>query len=165
MVRPTDQKRVRNDAPMFVRQLDLIEIKDDDDVLEAIKRKFQADENRQKWIRDEVVSVDDLDDYEDRLKEFHRLYSSREDTEPVTEEDKKKFGRGTLQKCELKAAEITVSSVVPYTGYGAGMLHTLADHLVIGWHPEWKERLRVKMAALSSLGETREGRPVWNGEN
>lgn len=92
MVRPTDQKRVRNDAPMFVRQLDLIEIKDDDDVLEAIKRKFQADENRQKWIRDEVVSVDDLDDYEDRLKEFHRLYSSREDTEPVTEEDKKKTG-------------------------------------------------------------------------
>ena len=27
------------------------------------------------------------------------------------------------------------------------------------------ERLRVKMAALSSLGETRECRPVWNGEN
>ena len=62
MVRPTDQKRVRNDAPMFVRQLDLIEIKDDDDVLEAIKRKFQADENRQKWIRDELVCADDLDD-------------------------------------------------------------------------------------------------------
>lgn len=27
------------------------------------------------------------------------------------------------------------------------------------------ERLRVKMAALSSLGEMRECRPVWNGEN
>ena len=27
------------------------------------------------------------------------------------------------------------------------------------------ERLRVKMAALSSLGERRECRPVWNGEN
>ena len=27
------------------------------------------------------------------------------------------------------------------------------------------ERLRVKMAALSSLGETRECRLVWNGEN
>ena len=27
------------------------------------------------------------------------------------------------------------------------------------------ERLRGKMAALSSLGETRECRPVWNGEN
>ena len=27
---------------------------------------------------------------------------------------------------------------------------------------EW---LRAKMAALSSLGETRECRPVWNGEN
>ena len=27
------------------------------------------------------------------------------------------------------------------------------------------ERLRVKMAALSSLGETRECRRVWNGEN
>ena len=26
-------------------------------------------------------------------------------------------------------------------------------------------RLRVKMAALSSLGETRECRSVWNGEN
>ena len=74
MVRPADQKRVRNDAPMFVRQLDLIEIKDDD-VLEAIKRKFQADENRQKWIRDEVVCADDLDDYEDSLKEFHRFIS------------------------------------------------------------------------------------------
>ena len=77
MVRPADQKRVRNDAPMFVRQLDLIEIKDDDDVLEAIKRKFQADDNRQKWIRDEVVSVDDLDDYEDRLKEFRLLETMR----------------------------------------------------------------------------------------
>ena len=27
------------------------------------------------------------------------------------------------------------------------------------------ERLCVKMAALSSLGETRECRPVWNGAN
>ena len=27
------------------------------------------------------------------------------------------------------------------------------------------ERLRVKMAALSSLGETRECRHVWKGEN
>ena len=27
------------------------------------------------------------------------------------------------------------------------------------------ERLRVKMAALSALGETRECRSVWNGEN
>ena len=27
------------------------------------------------------------------------------------------------------------------------------------------ERLREKMAALSALGETRECRPVWNGEN
>ena len=27
------------------------------------------------------------------------------------------------------------------------------------------ERLREKMAALSSLGERRECRPVWNGEN
>ena len=27
------------------------------------------------------------------------------------------------------------------------------------------ERLRAKIAALSSLGETRECRPVWNGEN
>ena len=27
------------------------------------------------------------------------------------------------------------------------------------------ERRRVKMAALSSLGEPRECRPVWNGEN
>ena len=27
---------------------------------------------------------------------------------------------------------------------------------------EW---LRAKMAALSSLGETRECRPIWNGEN
>ena len=26
-------------------------------------------------------------------------------------------------------------------------------------------RLRVKMAALSALGETRECRSVWNGEN
>ena len=27
------------------------------------------------------------------------------------------------------------------------------------------ERLRAKMAALPALGETRECRPVWNGEN
>ena len=27
---------------------------------------------------------------------------------------------------------------------------------------EW---LRAKMAALASLGETRECRPIWNGEN
>lgn len=27
------------------------------------------------------------------------------------------------------------------------------------------ERLRAKIAALSSFGETRECRPVWNGEN
>lgn len=141
MVRPAEQKRVRNDAPMFVRQLDLIEIEDDDDILEAIKRKFQADENRQKWIRDEVVSADDLDDYEDRLKEFHRLHFSREENMPQSEEEKKKFGRDTLRRCELEAVRIPVSTMIPYTGYGAGMLHALADHLAIGWHPDWKSRL------------------------
>lgn len=140
MVRPADQKRVRNAEPMFVRQLDLIEIKDDETILEAIKRKFQAEANRQQWIRDDAVSIEDLEDYEARLKEFYRIGSSREE-DLQTEADKQKFGRGTLRYCEEKAVTTPVSSALPYTEYGSGMLHSLADHLVVGWHPDWKTRL------------------------
>jgi len=141
MTRLGDQKEVRNAEPMFVRQLDLIEPKDDDAILEAIKRKAQADENRHQWIRDEIVSPGELDEYEEKLKELHRLHSQYEDDDFQTEEDKKKFGRKTLKNCELDALKTTISTLVPYTGYGSGMLHALADSLAIGWHPEWKQRL------------------------
>ena len=141
MVHPNDQRRIRNQEPVFVQQLDLVEIKDDEEILEAIKRKFQADANRQQWIRDEIVSEEDLEDYEDRLREFHRLISCREEQVSDTEEAKMKFGRETLRKCQFEAAKTPVSPVVPYVGYGAGMLHTLADNLRIGWHPDWRRRL------------------------
>jgi len=143
MVKPYDQRRVRDDEPIFVQQLDVIEVKDEDDVLVAIKRKFQADANRQRWIRDDVVDEEDLEDYEEKLIDINRYASRREDVEPNTEDEKKKFGRETLRRCEEKAVTLAVSSVVPYSGYGEGMLHALADNLKIGWHPEWKTLFRA----------------------
>lgn len=144
MTRPLDQRRVKNAAPVFVRQLEMIEIKKDEDVLEAIKRKFQAEENHQKWIEDDLVEPDELDDYEARLKEVHRLTFSREDGFPTTEEEKRSFGRGTLRSCEEKAVTMPISKSIPYMGYGAGTLHVLADHREIGWHPDWKDRLEAE---------------------
>ena len=41
----------------------------------------------------------------------------------------------------------------------------LLEHAIQHNDVQEVERLRVKMAALSALGETRECRPVWSGEN
>lgn len=138
MVGPIEQRRVFNEEPNFVKQLEVIEVNNDDDVLEAIKHKFQAEENRHKWIVDDIVCETDLEEYETRLKENHRLSFMRETESKETEEDKKKFGRETLRLCKGIALNAPISSAIPYTGYGEGMLHSLADHLVIGWHPDWE---------------------------
>ena len=102
MAHPIDQKRIRSEGHVFFQQLELIEVKDDDDVLEAVKRKFQADANRQAWIRDGIVEKDDLVEYEERLKDFNKLHSEREDEPKETEGDKKKFGRNTYRLCRLE---------------------------------------------------------------
>lgn len=138
MIGSIEQRRVFNEEPMFVKQLEVIEVNNDDDVLEAIKHKFQAEENRHRWIFDDIVGEKELEEYEAQLKEKHRLFFTRETESKDTEEDKKKFGRETLRQCKISAMSTPISVALPYTGYGEGMLHSLADHLAIGWHPDWE---------------------------
>lgn len=118
MVGPIDQRRILNEEPIFVQQLEVIEVNNDDDILEAIKHKFQAEENRHRWIADDIVNQTDLEEYESRLKEHHRLSFVREGESKETEEDKKRFGRETLRQCKDKALSAPISTALPYTGYG-----------------------------------------------
>ncbi len=64
MIGSIEQRRVFNEEPMFVKQLEVIEVNNDDDVLEAIKHKFQAEENRHRWIFDDIVGEKELEEYE-----------------------------------------------------------------------------------------------------
>lgn len=56
MVKPYDQRHVRDDEPVFVQQLDAIEVKDEDDILEAIKRGMM-NENGYYAKRMKILSV------------------------------------------------------------------------------------------------------------
>lgn len=120
--------------PLYVQQLDKIEI-GDDEVIRAVTDFMKADINREKWIESEIIDEDVAADFEDRLREYWN--NMRQDID-VTQSSLDDLAKGKSLYLKCKMRQEPIREVLPPISTISGTYHALADQPVIGWHADWK---------------------------
>lgn len=138
---------------VFVHQMRLIEISSRRIVL-AIQDYFRAFEQRSRWMREELLLVGELDQYESRLvDEWERLFEQMRD----------ELGHGAAESAKRTAAQSIFKWVEsgmhpPIRGgmqeptIARGSYQMLADGQRVGWHLDFRDRLAALLA--SAEGES-----------
>jgi hypothetical protein len=127
---------------IFVRQLQLIGV-GAQRILAAIREYFRAFEQRSRWVREDLLLVGELEQYERRLLEEWQLIFARmkDDLGSSEAEDlKQKAAREVYKWVEEKVIPIRPNVTEPFVTRGSYQL--LSDRLRVGWHPEFVARLR-----------------------
>jgi hypothetical protein len=114
----------------------------------AIRDYYRAFEQRSRWIRDDLVVGLDLKKYEKTLcEEWELVFEAMRDNvgDTATDEAKEKAAREVLAWAERSTIPIRSSVTEPFVTRGS--LHILSDEARIGWHPEFRARLKSLLKA------------------
>lgn len=112
----------------------------------AIRDYYRAFKQRANWIRDDLLYINELDRYEERLiDEWQRMFfTMQEDLEEygdeIDEKIKQKSGRLLFNEIEKKDIRIREKCSEPFIIRGS--YHSLANRLSVGWHIDFENRLR-----------------------
>lgn len=128
---------------LFVRQLQLIGV-NPKRTLAAIRDYFRAFEQRSRWMRENLLYIGELGQYERRLVEewqlaFERVKDDLGLSAATAEELKRKAAHQVYGWVEERVIPIRPNVTEPFVTRGS--FHMLSDHLRVGWHPEFLERL------------------------
>jgi hypothetical protein len=111
-------------------------------IASAVKDYYRAFEQRSRWLRDDLVLIADLTQYERRLvEEWGLIFDAVQDElgEAAAEAEQKKAAREVLRWAESALIPIRPGVTEPFLTRGS--LHMLADEIRLGWHPQFRERL------------------------
>lgn len=136
---------------LFVRQLELVKA-NSKRIAAAVRDYYRAFEQRSRWLRDDLLLVGDLANYERRLcEEWELVFEAMKDKlgTPAVETAKKEAARSVLEWAERTSIAIRPAVVAPFVTRGS--MHILADDLRIGWHPEFRERLANLLSPGGSI--------------
>lgn len=128
---------------VFVHQLQLLELTEQR-ILFAIKDFFRASTQRSRWIRDDLLVVGDLERYEDRLEEewARRFERMRGDlSEGAADTEQRDAGRSLYAWVEDND-HFRIRRDVTEPAIARGTYQILSDRTRVGWHVEFRERLR-----------------------
>ncbi|MDK2982077.1 MAG: hypothetical protein PWQ55_2424 [Chloroflexota bacterium] len=129
---------------VFVKQLELINI-NEKRIFFAIRDYFRAFAQRSRWIREDLLYVGELDKYEIRLKEEWEMHfeQMRDDLgEDATELQKQKAAK-ELYKWIEQGDLLQIRPGVREPFLPRGSFHILSDKVWVGWHLEFKDRLKA----------------------
>jgi hypothetical protein len=126
---------------IFCEQLHLISVRDKQIKL-AIRDYYRAFVQRNNWIKDDLLYIDELDTYENRLiDKWEHLFAQMEDEVDANslEEEKQKAGRDlykNIEESDLRIRPLCTDAFVMHGSY-----HMLANNIRVGWHLEFEQRL------------------------
>lgn len=131
------------DTQVFIEQLKLI-VLSEERIKRAIRDYYHAYQQRAKWVREDLLYIDELETYESQLlDEWKRLFEiSKEelsDIENLDENIKRKTGRSFYNNVE--SLELYIRERVTQPFIMRGTLHGLSNKLHIGWHVDFYDRL------------------------
>jgi len=135
-----DQELYQNH--IFVHQLKLIEI-GAKRIAIAVNNFYRAFEQRSRWIREDLILVGDIENYEKLLVEeweIHFETMCENLGEDVVEREKIKAAKTIFDWFE-KEAFIPIRPQCNEPFITRGSYHILSDRQEIGWHPEFRTRL------------------------
>lgn len=123
--------------PTYVKQLDIIGM-NEDDIIKAVTDFMRASINRGKWIEAEIIDEDIASDFESRL---NRYWNNRRRGINITYSDKSEKDRGQLLYSDCMERTETIRDMSPPDSTISGTYHALADCPVLGWHPDWQQKI------------------------
>lgn len=108
----------------------------------AIRDYYRAYEQRSRWLRDRLLYVGELGQYERKLvEEWELVFEAMKDEigANATEAIRTQAAREVLSWAERATIPIRPAVVEPFITRGS--LHMLADDARVGWHPDFVDRL------------------------
>ena len=131
------------ETQVFIEQLKLI-VLSEERIKRAIRDYYHAYQQRAKWVREDLLYIDELETYESQLiDEWQRLYeiSNEElsDIENLNENIKRKIGKKLYNNVEN--LELYIRERVTQPFIMRGTYHGLSNKLQIGWHVDFYDRL------------------------
>jgi hypothetical protein len=130
------------DNSVFVQQIRLTGI-GKQRILFAIRDYYRAFHQRSRWIREDLVLVGDLRQYERRLQEEWEYQFARIADE-IGDEATEQMKQEVAQKIYawMEDSEYPIRPQVRERSITRGSFHILADGLKVGWHPEFMHHLQ-----------------------
>jgi hypothetical protein len=131
---------------IFYEQLQLICLSNNR-IKVAISDYYRAFEQRANWVREDLLYINELDKYEERLlDEWQRLFFEMEEEldeyeDLIEEKQKQKYGRLLFNRMQDKDIRIRARCSEPFVMRGS--YHILANKLLVGWHVDFDTRLRT----------------------
>ena len=127
---------------IFVRQVKLAGI-GDRRVRTAIRDYFRASKQRSRWMREDLLLLDELDRYEKHLTEeweinFNRVGDSL--SADAADGEKRKAAQKIYDWVEQ--SHFQIRKLVDFPSLSRGSFHILADSLRVGWHPDFMDHLK-----------------------
>lgn len=134
----------------FVEQLRLIALTEPR-IRHAVIDYYRAFEQRSRWVREDLLLVGDLEQYEHKLvEEWERAFERIKQAHGVEEESSKQVaGRAVYDWAHEANVYIRPQCREPYIHRGSFQL--LADKLLVGWHPEFLARLQHLLSPVEGL--------------
>lgn len=111
----------------------------------ALRDYYRAFRQRASWVRNDLLYVNELGQYEQRLiDEWEHAFAAMEETlsetNNATEEEKAKEGRQLFSGIEKR--DIRIRPKCQEAFIMRGSYHILANQLKIGWHVDFFDRLK-----------------------
>lgn len=111
----------------------------------ALRDYYRAFRQRASWVRNDLLYVNELGQYEQRLiDEWEHAFAAMEETlsetNNATEEEKAKEGRHLFSDIEKR--DIRIRPKCQEAFIMRGSYHILANQLKIGWHVDFFDRLK-----------------------
>jgi hypothetical protein len=107
----------------------------------AISDYWRAFQQRSRWVREELLLDQDLEQYEDKLvREWKEIFLIMQENmqagaDPVLE------GRNLYNRVVINGRDTRIRDSVSYPFVMRGSFHMLANALKVGWHPDFEQRL------------------------
>jgi hypothetical protein len=136
-------KALGTDTQVFIKQLRLI-VLSEDRIKRAVRDYYHAYQQRAKWVREDLLYIDELESYETRLvDEWQRLFeiSKEELSDNGREDEDSKWKMGKQLYNDIENLDIYIRERVTQPFIMRGTYHELANRLQVGWHIDFYERL------------------------
>ncbi|MCL6572884.1 MAG: hypothetical protein K6T88_14570 [Bacillus sp. (in: Bacteria)] len=141
-ITPSESELQENER-VFIKQLRLI-LLSQPRIQIAISDYYKAYMQRSRWVREELLLVDELEKYERRLiDEWRRVFLiMKEDLgENPTEEEMQKEGKALFNMVD-RSFNIHIRPKCTESYIMRGSYHILSNELNVGWHPDYVNRLK-----------------------
>jgi hypothetical protein len=142
-----EETEIAHSGSTFVRQLEIIAA-GKRRIAGAVQDYYRAFEQRSRWLRNDLLLVGDLTQYERRLvQEWELVFEGVKDElgDKTAEAAQQKAAREVLKWAESVSLPICPGVIEPFVTRGS--LHMLADEVRLGWHPQFQDRLAALLHA------------------